>query len=124
MAPDDPLLRRETTTTTLTESGDRSHGVRLAVADLWRQQVPVVQQRLASIEAYVDEVTAGAPTTAGHREALDATHKFAGALGTYGFRDAGRTARRLEEILVDPFGPPDASELAAVFHRLQEELSS
>jgi HPt (histidine-containing phosphotransfer) domain-containing protein len=69
---------------------------RVLLADLWRRNRPVIEERLAILDC----AAAADPLPADLRAAaLDVAHKLSGSLGMFGFDHGTIIARELEQLL-------------------------
>jgi len=97
---------------------DASEKTRALLADLWRRNRPVIEERLAILDR---AAAAPGPMPEDLRAAaLDVAHKLSGSLGMFGFHEGTLIARELEQLLGDP--QPDASHLAHLAKQLREML--
>jgi HPt (histidine-containing phosphotransfer) domain-containing protein len=96
---------------------DASEKTRALLADLWRRNRPVIEERLAIL----DRAAAADPMPEDLRAAaLDVAHKLSGSLGMFGFHQGTAIARELEHLLGSL--PHDPSRLANLANQLREIL--
>jgi HPt (histidine-containing phosphotransfer) domain-containing protein len=70
------------------------------LAGLWVKIQPLVEERLATLDAAAARVaTGGSLGEESRKEAQSAAHKLAGSLGMYGYDEGTRVARELEVLL-------------------------
>jgi len=87
------------------------------LADLWRRNRPVIEERLAILDC----AAASNPMPEELRAAaLDVAHKLSGSLGMFGFDQGTVIARELEQLLCAPL--PDTSRIAELTGHLREML--
>jgi hypothetical protein len=82
---------------------------------LWRQNLPIMRERVACLEAAAQEALNGSLTPAARTSASDIAHKMAGSLGMFGYPVGTEIAREMEQML-EAEGSVDAArfvELAA-----------
>jgi chemotaxis protein histidine kinase CheA len=82
------------------------------LAALWVKVRPVVEDRLALLDAAAGAATSGALGEAQQTEACGAAHKLAGSLGMYGYDEGTAVARKIEVLLGEV--APDAARLRAL----------
>ena len=93
---------------------DGGEKTRLLLADLWRRNRPVIEDRLTIL----DRAAASDPLPGDLRAAaLDVSHKLSGSLGMFGFEQGTVIARELELLLDTP--QPDTSRLADLTKQLR-----
>ena len=79
------------------------------LAALWIKIRPMVEERLATLEAAAHAAASGALGEAQRKEASGAAHKLAGSLGMYGYDEGTAVARKIEVLLGK--AAPDAARL-------------
>ena len=84
---------------------------------IWRQNLPIVQDRVVCLERAAEHAAAGSLTPERRTEAADTAHKLAGSLGMFGYPQGTDIARAVEEHLEAP-GPV----LPELLLRLSAEL--
>ena len=87
------------------------------LARLWRQNLPLLRDRLACLQGAADEALSGTLSDARKTEAVDLAHKLAGSLGMFGYPAGTEIARAMEQHL-ETAAPVDA----AYFARLVADL--
>jgi HPt (histidine-containing phosphotransfer) domain-containing protein len=95
---------------------------RKLLASLWERNLPVLQQRLDTLEHAVAAARLGTLTPALRAEAIDLAHKLSGSLGMFGYPEATTFARGLETHF-EAAGEPDALKLAQDLAALRATLS-
>jgi HPt (histidine-containing phosphotransfer) domain-containing protein len=90
------------------------------LAALWLRNRPVVEERLAMLDAACAAALAGSLSAESRKEAASSAHKLAGSLGMYGYDDGTRIARQIE-VLLDA-GPPDVAKLSALIADLRGSI--
>ena len=68
-----------------------------ALDKLWRQYLPQIQDRVATLEAAASALAHGELSNTGQDAANSAAHKLAGVLGTFGLDQGTVLAREAEE---------------------------
>jgi HPt (histidine-containing phosphotransfer) domain-containing protein len=82
-----------------------SQGFKVQLDSIWQQNLPLIRDRLARLDAFVDSLRKGVSTPQQLNDATDIAHKFAGSLGMFGFPLGGQVARSLEELLESSESP-------------------
>ena len=96
---------------------DAGEKTRLLLADLWRRNRPVIEERLLIL----DQVWSATPIPEGLKAAaLDVSHKLSGSLGMFGFEQGTVIARELEQILYSEH--PETARVAELTKQLREML--
>jgi HPt (histidine-containing phosphotransfer) domain-containing protein len=72
------------------------------LAALWVKIRPMVEERLATLDAAAAAAAGGVLSEAQRTEASSAAHKLAGSLGMYGFDEGTAVARKIEVLLGEP----------------------
>ncbi len=102
----------------LTESPSRpTPSMKSQLNGIWRQNLPIIRDRLDRLDAFVVIANQGDVTPQQHSDALNIAHKMAGSLGIFGFAAAGDVAHDLE-VALRSSGPIDTIQL----HRLNTSL--
>jgi HPt (histidine-containing phosphotransfer) domain-containing protein len=91
------------------------------LAKVWKQNLPVIRERVAQLERSAADAAVGALTPGKRQEAADIAHKLAGSLGMFGYPEGTRIARLMEE-LFEAGGAPDAPQLAQLSLALRQAL--
>jgi HPt (histidine-containing phosphotransfer) domain-containing protein len=79
------------------------------LAALWVKIRPMVEERLATLDAAAVAAASGTLSEAQRTEASSAAHKLAGSLGMYGYDEGTVVARKIEALLGE--AAPDAGRL-------------
>jgi HPt (histidine-containing phosphotransfer) domain-containing protein len=79
------------------------------LAALWVKIRPMVEERLALLDAAAVAAASGTLSEAHRTEAYSAAHKLAGSLGMYGFDEGTAVARKIEALLGE--AAPDGAQL-------------
>jgi HPt (histidine-containing phosphotransfer) domain-containing protein len=90
------------------------------LAALWVKVRPVVEERLALLDAAAAAAANGALGEAQRTEASGAAHKLAGSLGMYGYDEGTAVARKIEVLLGE--ATPDAARLRALNAELRRAV--
>jgi HPt (histidine-containing phosphotransfer) domain-containing protein len=69
------------------------------LAALWERNLPVVEERLATLHRAAEALAGGALDAPLRGEAISSSHKLAGSLGMYGYDEGTRIAREIEVLL-------------------------
>lgn len=96
---------------------------RQAILAVWQANRPVYMARVANLEATIAAVRAGTLTPEARLEAASDAHKVAGAAGTFGFPEASRLAKAIEQLL-DSDDPLDADRLQALTAELKQAFEA
>ena len=78
------------------------------LAQLWQKNRPIVEERLATLDQAATTAASGGLSGDLRKEAAQAAHKLAGALGMYGFEEGTNIAREIDALL--------SSDVAGVAH--------
>lgn len=89
---------------------------------IWRQNLPIMRDRLERLDAFAALSQHGEVTAQQHCDALNIAHKLAGSLGIFGYEAAGKLAHKLETALRSQ-GPVDPSTLATLSASLRSALN-
>ena len=81
------------------------------LASVWQRNLPVLRDRLALLDRAAALAAERMLTAPLRRDAAMTAHKLAGSLGMFGYGEASRVARVLEELLDAPDAPPVAQLL-------------
>jgi HPt (histidine-containing phosphotransfer) domain-containing protein len=88
---------------------------------LWKQSLPTIRERLASLDDVVTEAEAGRLSAAQQAEGASVAHKLAGSLGMFGYHQGTEHARELE-LLLEREEHPSPLELRKVASSLRLSL--
>ena len=96
------------------------------MAALWERYKGAMAARLAVIEDASRQLLEGALADEDRQRAHGEAHKLAGSIGTFGYWQASRLARQIEELLVpgSPLSEQEATQLAELVDQLGREVSS
>ncbi len=101
-----------------------SDKVRGAIAETWERFKGRIFERVETLEAAAAAAAQDALTPQARQNAVQAAHKLAGTLGTFGFHEGTRLAREIE-LLLQSSSPLDAnqrSHLGELVLALRREL--
>lgn len=87
------------------------------LARLWKQNLPIVRDRVTCLERAAQACADGQFTEALREEAINVAHKLAGSLGMFGYPRGTEIAREVEQMLEDEPSPDPGR-----FQRLAAEL--
>jgi len=90
------------------------------LAALWVKNLPLVEERVTTLEYAADAVAGGRLAEPLRAEAAGVAHKLAGSLGMYGYDEGTRIARELE-VLLDGANP-DAGRLSVLIAELRATI--
>jgi HPt (histidine-containing phosphotransfer) domain-containing protein len=76
-----------------------SLGFKQQLDAVWQNNLPIIRDRIASLEIFVSVITTGVATPQQHGDALNIAHKFSGSLGMFGYPTGSQLARALEHLL-------------------------
>lgn len=84
--------------------GDSATTGRLAATSellsrLWRQNLPLLRERVRTLEHAASEAASGTLSPEGRIGAADLAHKLAGSLGMFGYPRGTEIAREMETLL-------------------------
>jgi HPt (histidine-containing phosphotransfer) domain-containing protein len=93
---------------------------------LWAKFLPLLEQRVATLEAAATAVASGILTQDLQAQASAEAHKLAGVLGTFGLHAGTELAREAESVYRGKLAPGQATadHLADIAARLRILLSS
>jgi HPt (histidine-containing phosphotransfer) domain-containing protein len=92
------------------------------LASLWERSLPLLRERLDSLDRAATSMALGSLTEASRTEALDIAHKLSGSLGMFGYDDGTGIARQIEHALSYP-SPPASNHLTTLILQLRQVLS-
>ncbi len=95
-----------------------------ALDRLWKQFLPQIEERVATIEHAADVLTAGELPDEQRDAAQAAAHKLAGILGTFGLTKGTILAREAEHLCSGDSDPALAGELAGIAAQLRAMVGS
>jgi HPt (histidine-containing phosphotransfer) domain-containing protein len=72
---------------------------RQLIAALWERSVPLIQERLHSLDVACEAAVMGRLSPLMRRGAADTAHKLAGSLGMFGYPRGTEIAREIEHLL-------------------------
>ena len=87
------------------------------LAQLWEKNRPIVEERLATLDDAAAAAAAGGLNGDQRKEAAQAAHKLAGALGMYGYEEGTNVAREIDALLSSDV--PGVARLAELTARLR-----
>jgi HPt (histidine-containing phosphotransfer) domain-containing protein len=90
------------------------------LATLWVKNLPIVEERLGTLERAAAAAVSGGLSDELRGEAAQTAHKLAGALGMYGYDEGTRIARELEALLSSE--GPDAARLGELVRELRKAV--
>ena len=86
---------------------------RRMVRELWLKHRSLTLERLAVVQAALDQLVAGGLAADARAEALSEAHKLRGILGTYGFADGSEMVAEAEAVLGQAGDPGAAAGVRA-----------
>ena len=89
---------------------------------IWQQSLPMMRERFRCLERAALEAREGTLTVEARVHAADLAHKFAGALGMFGFPQGTEISRELEQLLDSPT-PIDVGRFQELTERLRSATS-
>ncbi len=87
------------------------------LAKLWKKNRPIIEERLATLDRASVAAAAGSLSADLRKEAAQAAHKLAGALGMYGYDEGTQIAREIDALLSSDI--PAVAHLAELTARLR-----
>jgi HPt (histidine-containing phosphotransfer) domain-containing protein len=96
---------------------EAEHKTAALLAALWVKNRPLIEERLAALEAAAAQLPLREETCV---EARNAAHKLAGSLGMYGYDEGTRIARELE-VMLDG-GAVEQGRLVALIAALRDTI--
>lgn len=98
----------------MSEAEDKMAAV---LAQLWQKNRPIVEERLATLDRASAAAASGRLSSDLRKEAAQAAHKLAGALGMYGYEEGTNIAREIDALLSSD--APSVAQLAELTARLR-----
>ena len=98
----------------MSEAEDKMAAV---LAQMWQKNRPIVEERFATLDRASVAAAAGSLSDDLRREAAQAAHKLAGALGMYGYDEGTQIAREIDALLSSD--APGVGHLAKLTARLR-----
>ena len=98
----------------MSEAEDKMAAV---LAQMWQKNRPIVEERLATLDRASTAAAAGGLNGEVRKEAAQAAHKLAGALGMYGYDEGTRIARQIDALLSSDV--PGVAQLSGLVARLR-----
>ncbi len=99
----------------------RSFDPKELLSRLWLQNLPIMQDRMASLEAAAQNALKGTLSAAHRTQASDIAHKLAGSLGMFGYPAGTDISRQMEQML-ESDGPLDPAHFALLAAQLRSIL--
>jgi HPt (histidine-containing phosphotransfer) domain-containing protein len=87
------------------------------LAQMWQKNRPIVEERLATLDQASAAAAAGGLNGELRKEAAQAAHKLAGALGMYGYDEGTQIAREIDALLSSDV--PAVGQLGDLIARLR-----
>ncbi len=75
---------------------ERQQKLKRLLAEMWKQNLPETQARIDQLHTAISAAAKGSLSEEQRLNAEEVAHKLAGALGTYGLREASVSAREIE----------------------------
>lgn len=88
---------------------------------IWLQNLPIMRDRVACLEAAAAEAESGGLSAARRTEASDVAHKLAGSLGMFGYPAGTEIARVIEQML-ETEAPVDGTAFVTLASKLRAAL--
>jgi hypothetical protein len=98
-----------------------SQGFKVQLDSIWKQNLPLISDRLRRLDAFVEGLRKGKSTPQQFKDAIDIAHKFAGSLGMFGYPLGSQIARNLEQLL-ESTKTPDPQEVCESVDSIRETL--
>lgn len=94
------------------------------MATLWERYKGAMTARMSVIEGATRRLLDGELSDSERKKAHAEAHKLAGSIGTFGYLEASRLAREIEELLdrQGPLGDGEAAQLSVLAARLRAEV--
>jgi HPt (histidine-containing phosphotransfer) domain-containing protein len=94
---------------------------RQLITALWERSVPLINERLGSLDVACEAALLGRLSPMMRRGAADTAHKLAGSLGMFGYPRGTELAREIEHLL-ESDGVADAVQLRELVLELRASL--
>lgn len=96
------------------------------LADLWRQSLPIVLERVAALRSACEALDRDATDAAARSVAREAAHKLSGSLGIFGLPQGTELAAAMEQMLqgTEPLTPQTVALLAQRILELDAVIAS
>lgn len=106
------------------EDGATDEQTAEVMATLWERYKGTMTARMSVIEGATRRLLDGELSDKERTNAHAEAHKLAGSIGTFGYLEASRLAREIEELLErqGPLGEAEAAQLSALAARLRAEV--
>lgn len=91
------------------------------LASIWQRNLPVVRNRIDTLQTAARDAADGHLSSATRREAAEIAHKLAGSLGMFGYARGTEIAQELE-VLLDAEGQVPASRFEELTAQLGQIL--
>jgi len=95
-----------------------------ALDRLWRQFLPQIEERVATLEAAAQDLASDGLTDDKRNGAQAAAHKLAGVLGTFGLTKGTILAREAEILWSGGADPASAAQLTSIAEQLRALINS
>lgn len=89
------------------------------LADLWQRNLPIVKERLHTLDRAAALASTGTLSNDAREEALNISHKLAGSLGMFGYHRGTEIARELE-LLFRALPPASPDRITPLTTELRE----
>jgi HPt (histidine-containing phosphotransfer) domain-containing protein len=91
------------------------------IAELWQRHLPTIRERLEILERISGSAAIG-PLSKGDRdEGISISHKFAGSLGMYGYRQGTEIASQMEQLFRSG-SPIEPEIILSLTYQLREAI--
>ena len=99
-----------------------SLGFKQQLDSVWQNNLPIILDRLASLDAFAQVIAHGEATPQQHSDAVTIAHKFTGSLGMFGYPTGSQLARALEHLL-ESSGDPDPRRVRDIVRSIRSTLN-
>jgi HPt (histidine-containing phosphotransfer) domain-containing protein len=105
----------------MNSASPQSDGTSALLSRLWQRSLPLLMERLATLDATAAAAHTGTLTTDLRERSISEAHKLAGSLGMFGYPDGTELARSIE-MLLEGTEPPCADRLTELTTELRAVL--
>lgn len=91
------------------------------IAELWQRHLPTIRERLEVLERIAGSAAIGTLSKEDRDEGIAISHKFAGSLGMYGYRQGTEIASQME-LLFRSNSPIEPDSILSLTYQLREAI--
>jgi len=91
------------------------------IAELWQRHLPTIRERLQVLERIAGSAATGSLSKEDREEGIAISHKFAGSLGMYGYRQGTEIASQMEQLFRSNL-PIEPDTILSLTYQLREAI--